>query len=195
MWRNWRGSISERTAQASNVARQIRRLRKNLRGDVDVNALRASGMRLGTNVYLAPGVVIDPIVAYLVDIGEDCIFAPRVHVLCHDASMKIGLDMTRIAPVSIGNGVYIGAGSLVLPGVTIGDGAIIGAASVVTRDVPAGMVAVGSPAKVVGTAAAYLERQRSRLDAAPQFTRRQRDDPTQWPHIRDAIGDGEGFIP
>lgn len=52
-------------------------------------------------------------------------------------------------PVRIGKGVWIGSGSIILPGVTIGDNAIIGAGSVVTKDIPANAVAVGNPAKVI----------------------------------------------
>ena len=52
-------------------------------------------------------------------------------------------------PVHIGEGVWIGSGSIVLPGVTIGDHAVIGAGSVVTKDVPAGCIAVGNPARVI----------------------------------------------
>ena len=52
-------------------------------------------------------------------------------------------------PIHIGKSVWIGSGSVVLPGVTIGDNAIIGAGSVVTKDVPANMIAVGNPARVI----------------------------------------------
>lgn len=51
-------------------------------------------------------------------------------------------------PVRIGNRVWIGSNSTILPGVTIGNNAIIGAGSVVTRDIPDNAVAVGNPARV-----------------------------------------------
>lgn len=53
------------------------------------------------------------------------------------------------APVSIGNGVFIGAMSLITKGVNIGDNAIIACGSVVTKDVPAGEVWGGNPAKKI----------------------------------------------
>lgn len=53
------------------------------------------------------------------------------------------------APVVIGQNVWIGAGTTVLPGVTIGDYAVVGAGAVVTKDVPPNTVVVGSPARVV----------------------------------------------
>ena len=51
--------------------------------------------------------------------------------------------------VHIGNNVWIGANTVVVPGVTIGDNSVIGAGSVVTRDIPANVVAVGSPCRVL----------------------------------------------
>ena len=52
-------------------------------------------------------------------------------------------------PIHIGNNVWIGANSVILPGVTIGDNTVIGAGSIVTRDVPANVVAVGNPCRVM----------------------------------------------
>lgn len=49
----------------------------------------------------------------------------------------------------VGNDVWIGRESVVMPGVTIGDGAIIAAYSVVTKDVPAYTVAGGNPIKLI----------------------------------------------
>lgn len=52
-------------------------------------------------------------------------------------------------PVFIGDYVWIGASSIVLPGVTIGDGAVIGAGAVVTKNVPKCAVVGGNPANVL----------------------------------------------
>ncbi len=57
--------------------------------------------------------------------------------------------LTAKGDVVIGNDVWLGSDSIILPGVTIGDGAIVGAGAVVSRDVPAYAVAVGNPARVV----------------------------------------------
>lgn len=51
---------------------------------------------------------------------------------------------------TLGNGVSVGAGAVVIGAITIGDGAVIGANAVVVSDVPADMIAVGIPAKVIG---------------------------------------------
>jgi len=53
------------------------------------------------------------------------------------------------APVTIGKNVWIGGGSIILPGVTIGDNTTIGAGSVVTKSIPSNCLAVGNPCKIV----------------------------------------------
>ncbi len=59
----------------------------------------------------------------------------------------MGIEIAK--PITIGNNVWIGAGSTVLAGVTIGDNSVIGAGSVVTKSIPANVVAVGVPCKVI----------------------------------------------
>lgn len=51
-------------------------------------------------------------------------------------------------PISIGDEVWIGGNSVILPGVTIGDNSVVGEGSVVTKDVPANVV-VGNPARII----------------------------------------------
>ena len=55
----------------------------------------------------------------------------------------------NVAPVTIGNNVWIGEGVIIMPGVEIGNGAIIGAHSVVNRNIPENCIAVGSPVRIV----------------------------------------------
>jgi acetyltransferase-like isoleucine patch superfamily enzyme len=53
------------------------------------------------------------------------------------------------SPITIGNDVWIGRGSCILPGVSIGDGAVIGANSVVTNNVPSFSIVAGNPARII----------------------------------------------
>lgn len=58
-------------------------------------------------------------------------------------------DDVSVAPVRIGQDVWIGTSSIILKGVTIGEGAIVAAGSIITKDVPANTIVAGNPAKVI----------------------------------------------
>ena len=85
-------------------------------------------------------------------VGDHVMFAPRVTVAAGTHPIHPGLRSKQAQynmPVHIGNNVWIGANSVILPGVSIGDSSVIGAGSVVTKDIPANVVAVGNPCKVL----------------------------------------------
>ena len=140
-----------------------------LRGEYTTEKLISMGLKVGKNFKRLHGVILDPGHCWLIEIGDNVTMAPRVHVLCHDASTKQFLGYTKIGRVTIGNNVFIGAESVVLPGVTIGDNVIIGANSTVTHDIPDGMVVAGSPARVLCTTEAYLAKEKARMDTAPCY--------------------------
>ena len=92
---------------------------------------------------------------FSVRIGDDVYTGPNVYITdqnhgLDDVGLPIGVQSPAPErPVSIGDGAWLGAGVVVLPGVTIGRGVAVGAGSVVTADLPDFAVAVGSPARVV----------------------------------------------
>ncbi|MDU4961979.1 MAG: sugar O-acetyltransferase [Sporomusaceae bacterium] len=79
-------------------------------------------------------------------IAPNCGFYTAGHPLDHEQRNQ-GLEYAY--PIRVGNHVWIGAHSIVLPGVTIADGVVIGAGSVVNKDIPAGVIAAGNPCKVI----------------------------------------------
>lgn len=147
----------------------IKELIYRLRGDFTTEKLISMGMKVGKNFKRLHGVILDPGHCWLIEIGDNVTMAPRVHVLCHDASTKTFLDYTKIGRVTIGDNVFIGAESVILPGVTIGNNVIIGANSTVTHDIPDNTVAAGSPARKICSLEEYLEKERKRMETAPCY--------------------------
>ena len=85
-------------------------------------------------------------------IGDNCQIAPNVsiytaghpvHPATRNTAYEYGIDIT------IGNNVWIGGNTVIMPGVRIGDNAVIGAGSIVTKDIPAWTVAAGNPCSVL----------------------------------------------
>ncbi len=139
-----------------------------LRGEQDINKLVSRGLKIGKNCHLG-NCTIDPSHCFHITIGDNVTFGPRVHVLAHDASTKVFLGYTRVANVTIGSNVFVGAHSIVLPGVTLGDNVIIGAGSIVTRDIPSNSVAVGAPAKVVKQLSDFLDSKRKEMSDSNMY--------------------------
>ena len=85
-------------------------------------------------------------------IGDNVMIAPNVTISptghpVEPETRKLGMQFS--IPIRIGNNVWIGSNSVILPGVSIGDNSVIGAGSIVTRNIPPNVVAVGNPCKVL----------------------------------------------
>lgn len=108
------------------------------------------GMRLGARCHLWAGPGHGKI-----SIGDDALFGPEVFVTAASYRFNDGSPVTEQAmaeaDVVIGDDVWLGTRVVVLPGAKIGAGAIIGAGAVVKGDIPAMSIAVGVPARVVGS--------------------------------------------
>ena len=142
----------------------IKELLYRFRGDFTTEKLVKMGMKVGSGFQRLHGTILDPGHCWLIEIGDNVTMAPRVHVLCHDASTKNTLGYTKIGRVIIGNNVFVGADTVVLPGVTIGNNVIIGANSTVTHDIPDNTVAAGSPAKVICSFEDYIKKEKIRME-------------------------------
>jgi acetyltransferase-like isoleucine patch superfamily enzyme len=105
-------------------------------GDNNNNYIQANnGINFGSNIELGPGVSI---------ISSN-------HKTNNLRQHKKG------KPITIGNHVWIGANSTVLPEVSIGDNVIIGANSLVNKDIPSNSIAVGNPCRVIKPKENYSE--------------------------------------
>jgi carbonic anhydrase/acetyltransferase-like protein (isoleucine patch superfamily) len=108
---------------------------------------------IGKRVFIAQNCIVD---GSNIDIGDDCILAPYAHIIAgnhrfDDAGTTINQQGHVSAPVRIGRDCWIGSRAIVLRGVVIGDGSVIGAGAVVTKNIPPYSIAVGVPAKVIGS--------------------------------------------
>lgn len=98
---------------------------------------------------------------YLITIGDHVTITGEVRFVTHDGGVWVfrdelpGIDV--VAPITVGNNVFIGLRTVVMPGVTIGNNVVIAAGSVVTRDIPANVVAAGVPARVIRKLEEYRE--------------------------------------
>ena len=87
-----------------------------------------------------------------VTIGDDCFIGPNasIYTACHSTNpVERNTRKEWARPVTIGDNVWIGGSTTILPGVTIGNNVTIGAGSVVVHDIPDNSIAVGNPCRVV----------------------------------------------
>lgn len=112
-----------------------------------------------------------------VTIGDNCLFAPNVSLYTaghplHPVSRNSLYEFGK--PIVIGDNVWLGGGTIVLPGVTIGSNCVIGAGSVVTHDIPDWSLAAGNPCRVL--------RRITEADK-PYFCKGETFDPEAWADV------------
>jgi maltose O-acetyltransferase len=106
----------------------------------------AGRIRIGNDCFVNAGTIIFSELA--VTLGNDVALANEVYVM-DSPSHGIEGRNPEPKPVVIGDGTWVGARAIVLPGVTIGRRVAVGAGAVVTRDVPDDVLVAGNPARVV----------------------------------------------
>ena len=96
-----------------------------------------------------------------ITIGDNALIAPNVQIytVFHPVSAKERFNksvnedfpfaVSKTAPVTIGNNVWIGGGSIIFPGVSIGDNVTIGAGSIVTKSIRSNVLAYGNPCRII----------------------------------------------
>jgi amino acid adenylation domain-containing protein len=118
-------------------------------GALRVKAHRWRGVRMGTNILIGYDTIIETSYPWLVSIGSNSAIGMRVTMIGHFLGMERSSLKDRKVSIDIGENVWIGPGSLILPNVSIGDGSVVAAGSVVAGSVPPGVMVQGNPAKPV----------------------------------------------
>lgn len=102
----------------------------------------------------------------LISIGDRVTISSDVLFVTHDGAGWLvhddeGRRHYRLARIEIGDDVFVGARTVLMPGVRIGDRCVVAAGSVVTRSVPSGSVVGGNPARLICTFDAFADKVRS----------------------------------
>lgn len=120
--------------------------------NVEHGAEIGSGKRIeiGDNSGIGINCVVQSaIIGKNVMMGSDVVFIHANHKFDNPNCLMRGSGHIDVGPVIVGDDVWIGTRSIILPGRKIGNGSIIGAGSVVTKDVPDYAIVAGNPAKII----------------------------------------------
>jgi acetyltransferase-like isoleucine patch superfamily enzyme len=102
---------------------------------------------------------------FLISIGNNVTVTAGTKFITHDGSAWLMRDYKGrrfvYQPIKIGNNVFIGSDTLILPGVIIEDNVIVAAGSVVTKSIPSGVVVAGTPAKIISN---FYEKKRRNIN-------------------------------
>ncbi len=114
--------------------------------------LHICGVRIGKDCYVGFNVFCDTNYADLIAIGDRVTISHNTSIFAHTATPVVTYLSEiyhDVKPVSIGDGAWIGASCIILPGVQVGMHCMIGAGSVVTKDTEAYSLYAGNPARKI----------------------------------------------
>ena len=103
---------------------------------------------------------------YLISLGNKVKVTEGVQFITHDGGIHVLRNLSyckngdKFGQIKVGNNVFIGKESLVLPGVTIGNNCVIGARSVVSKDIPDNSIVAGVPTKLICDVQEYWNKNR-----------------------------------
>lgn len=119
------------------------------------------GVNIGEDVHIY-GDIEWSTEPWIITLGNHVHITNGVQFITHDGGTLIlrhrTPDLEITGPITVGDYVYIGTRSIILPNVRIGNNCIIAAGSIVTKDIPDGNVVAGVPARVIKTTEEYYEK-------------------------------------
>lgn len=119
--------------------------------------------KVGSNFFFQPRKI--PSEPKLVMFGDNVTVASDVTFITHDIVHQVLNNLNNgtwyeylVGPIQVGNNVFIGSNTVILPNIKIGNNVVIGAGSVVTKDIKDNSVVAGNPAKIITTFDEYLQK-------------------------------------
>ena len=150
-----------------NIQKIIKRNIAKIRCKINpIKYAKSLGVKIGQRgkIY-APDIGIFPTEPWLIMTGYNCHITYGVRFLTHDGgTLVISSEEYGSAPfvicgnINIGNNVYIGENTTILPRVNIDDNVIIGCGSVVSKDIPSNVVAARVPCHVIKSRNDYINK-------------------------------------
>lgn len=140
----------------------------------NINLATKSGMRVGSNTLFV-GMQKFGSEPYLIDIGRDCLITDGVRFITHDGSIQVPLiaagqsfsdvysKSSTFGRIIVGDNVFIGVNSVILPGTVIGDNCIVAAGSIVKGVYESSSVLGGNPAKRLSSVEDYFAKNSARI--------------------------------
>ena len=111
--------------------------------------LKMGGVKIEGRAIIYKGVSIDSVAPDRIFIGEGTAITAGTKILTHFLDPNKAGNQFRIGDVHIGKNCFIGVNSVICNSVSIGDGVIIGAGSIVTKNIPSYQVWAGNPAHYI----------------------------------------------
>lgn len=133
--------------------------------------LRHLGVHIGEGCDLLNGIKDFGSEPWLIELGNRVTLAHGVVLITHDGASRLFRQTlpgsspwgNRFGTIQLGDNVFVGVNTIILPDVKIGSNSIIGAGSVVTKDVPPQTVAAGVPARPICSLTEYIERYQQKM--------------------------------
>lgn len=157
------------------VFKHIYQCFSNLTNKGKVRYLRKQGCSIGNNVSILCDVDSFSTEPYLISIGNNVRITSGCTFLTHDGASIVASRLDnkpydKFGCIEIGNNVFIGINTIVMPNVKIGSNVIVGAGSVVTKNIEDGSVVAGVPARRICTTDEYIAKNKDAFDLTRGFS-------------------------
>ena len=140
----------------------------------NIASAKKAGLRIGQRTILVGDQALgsEP---FLIEIGQDCLVTDGVKFVTHHGAIQVPLiaageriedvysNKSIFAKIKIGDNVFIGISSIILPGTNIGSNSIVAAGSVVKGSFPSNVVLGGQPAKIICATNDYYNKNIDRI--------------------------------